>query len=119
MMTWISVKVALPMTLPDPSDIPDQPVPPEVRFVKRLVVVLTGVMIVGITLIVGLLVLRLSAPPAPLALPEQLEVPAGVVPEAVTLSRDWVLIVSGTQEILLFERTSGALRHRIALPPLP
>ena len=95
----------------------DQPIPPEVRFVKRLVVVLTGVMIVGITLIVGLLVLRLSAPPAPLALPDGLEMPAGLRAEAVTLARDLVLVVpEGGAEVLVFDRASGALRGRIALP---
>jgi hypothetical protein len=105
------------MTMPDPDMTDPQPVPPEVRFVKRLVVVLTGVMIVGITLIVGLLVLRLSAPPAPLALPEALALPEGVVPSAVTLARNWVLVLdTGGTEVLLFDRASGALRHRLPLP---
>lgn len=94
-----------------------QPVPPEVRFVKRLVIVLTGVMIVGITLIVGLLVLRLSAPPAPLSVPDSLALPDGVTPSAVTLARDWVLVLDdGGTEVLLFDRATGALRHRVALP---
>jgi hypothetical protein len=107
------------MTLPDPSDAPDQPVPPDVRFVKRLVVVLTGVMIAGITLIVGLLVLRLTAAPAPLALPDQLDLPPGVTVQAVTLTRERVLVVSEDDDVLVFDRATGALRHRIALPPLP
>jgi hypothetical protein len=107
------------MTLPDPDMTDPQPVPPEVRFVKRLVVVLTGVMIVGITLIVGLLVVRLSAPPAPLALPDTLALPDGVVPQAVTLARDWVLVLDEAgSEVLLFDRASGALRHRLPLPKL-
>ncbi len=103
--------------MPD-LDSPDtQPLPPEVRFVKRLVIVLTSVMIVGIVIIVGLLALRLSAPPAPLTLPDQLALPDGVTPAAVTLARDWVLVLSedGT-EVLLFDRASGALRHRLTLP---
>lgn len=94
-----------------------QPVPPEVRFVKRLVVVLTSVMIIGIAVITGLLALRLSAPPAPLALPDTLALPDGVVPQAVTLARDWVLVLDDTgSEVLLFDRASGALRHRVPLP---
>jgi hypothetical protein len=103
--------------MPDPDMTDPQPVPPEVRFVKRLVVVLTGVMIVGITLIVGLLVLRLSAPPAPLALPDTLALPDGVTAGAVTLARDWVLVLDdGGSEVLLFDRATGALRHRLPLP---
>lgn len=89
------------------------------RFVKRLVVVLTGVMIVGITLIVGLLVMRLSAPPAPLALPAQLDLPTGARAEAVTLTRDYVLVVTGDTELLVFDRATGRLQHRINLPSLP
>ncbi|SUZ31694.1 hypothetical protein ROE7235_01444 [Roseibaca ekhonensis] len=89
--------------------------PPDVRFVKRLVVVLTTVMIAGLVLIAGLLVVRITQVPAPLAMPDSLDLPAGTTPEAVTLARDWVLVLSGT-EILLFDRASGALAHRIALP---
>jgi hypothetical protein len=113
-MTCILVKVALPMNLPDPDITEQQPVPPDVRFVKRLVIVLTSVMIVGIAVIVGLLALRLSAPPA---LPQELDLPDGVTAGAVTLARDWVLVLDadGT-EVLLFDRATGALRHRVALP---
>lgn len=89
--------------------------PPDVRFVKRLVVVLTTVMIAGLVLIVGLLVVRITQAPPGLALPEGIDLPANTTPEAVTLARDWVLVLA-EQEILLFDRESGALAHRIALP---
>lgn len=89
--------------------------PPDVRFVKRLVVILTSVMIAGLVLIVGLLVARLSQAPAPLALPDSVALPEGTTPEAVTLARDWVVVLA-EGEILLFDRATGTLAHRIALP---
>jgi hypothetical protein len=108
------------MTLPDDPDLQASPLPPEVRFVKALVAALAGVMIVGIIVIVGLLAWRLTAPPAPFGLPAQITLPAHTPqPEAVTLSRDWVLVLVGS-EILLFDRVTGALRNKITLPaPLP
>ena len=89
------------------------------RFVKRLVVGLTATMIVGIAVIVGLLALRLSAPPAPLALPDQLALPDGMQAEAVTLTRAYVLVVTDTDAILVFDRETGALTQSLGLPPLP
>lgn len=41
------------------------PEPANLRFLRRLVTVLTAVMILGIAAVVGLLVLRLSTPPGP------------------------------------------------------
>jgi len=98
-----------------PPEGEEDAMPPDVRFVKRLVVVLTGVMIVGLVLIVGLLVVRITQTPPALTLPDSITLPEGTTPDAVTLARDWVLVVSG-EEILLFDRASGDLSHRIALP---
>ena len=95
---------------------PPEPTPPEVRFVKRLVIVLTSVMIIGLIVIIGLLVTRIARAPAPFALPDQVSLPEGVRAEAVTLSADWVLVLGDAGEVLLFDRASGRLRHRIALP---
>ncbi len=89
--------------------------PPDVRFVKRLVVILTTVMIAGLVLIVGLLVLRITQAPPALTMPDSIDLPAGITPNAVTLAPDWVLVLA-QDEILLFDRATGALSHRIALP---
>lgn len=86
------------------------------RFVKRLVVALTSVMIVGLILILGLLVIRIGLAPAPLGLPDHIALPEGSQPEAVTLSHDWVIVLSREREVLFFDRSSGALRHRVELP---
>lgn len=96
--------------------VPPDPPPPDVRFIKRLVVVLTSVMIVGLILILGLLVTRIGMAPAPLALPDEIALPDGARAQAVTLSRDWVLVLADTDEVLLYDRRSGQLRHRIGLP---
>ncbi|NBB99190.1 MAG: hypothetical protein GVY34_13660 [Alphaproteobacteria bacterium] len=98
-----------------PPDGEENAMPPDVRFVKRLVVVLTSVMIVGLVIVVGLLVARITQAPPPLALPDSITLPAGTTPDAVTLARDWVLVLA-EGEILLFDRATGALSHRIALP---
>ncbi len=91
------------------------------RFIKRLVIVLTTVMIAGLILVIGLLVTRLARAPVPMALPERIALPEGARADAVTLARDWVLVLSG-DEVLLFDRATGALGHRMALPrrrPVP
>lgn len=90
--------------------------PPEFRFIKRLVVVLTSVMIVGVIVIIGLLVTRLGMAPAPLALPDNISLPEGTRVEALTLSADWVIVLGRGDTVLFFDRRSGQLRHQIDLP---
>jgi hypothetical protein len=65
--------------------------------------------------LLGLVAIRVLQTPAPLALPDSIDLPDGTQPEAVTLARDWVLVLAG-DDLLLFDRASGALTHRIALP---
>lgn len=94
---------------------PDQP-PPDVRLIKWLVLVLTSVMILGVIVIIGLLVTRLGMAPAPLALPESINLPTGSTAQAITFAPDWVLVLTQENEVLLFDPATGALRHQIALP---
>jgi hypothetical protein len=102
----------------DPSELgadpgPDLPEPANLRFLRRLVTVLTVVMIAGVVTVIGLLVIRLQTPALP-ALPETIVLPEGVVPEAVTFGGDWIAVVAG-DEILIFGAGDGALRQRIAV----
>ena len=53
-----------------------------------------------------------AAPPLPV-LPAGLALPEGVRPAAVTFARDWLVVVSDSGEVLLFD-ASGALRQRVA-----
>jgi hypothetical protein len=101
----------------------DQPPIPEaearnLRFLRMLVTVLTAVMILGVVAIVALLVIRLQAPaPAALPLPESLALPEGATARAVTQGTDWVAVVTEADEILIFDRATGALRQRVAITP--
>ncbi|MFU8897454.1 MAG: DUF6476 family protein [Roseinatronobacter sp.] len=103
--------MALPPDMPPPA-----PPPPDVRLIKGLVVVLTSVMILGVIVIIGLLVTRLGMAPAPVALPDSITLPSGTTPQAITLARDWVLVLTQDDQVLLFDRGTGALRHQMALP---
>lgn len=100
-----------------PNDLPPQDLnPPDIRLIKRLVLVLTSVMILGLLVIIGLLVTRLGMAPAPLALPDQISLPEGARTDVISLSRDWVMVLTTEHQILLFDRRTGALRHEIELP---
>lgn len=90
--------------------------PPDLRFLKRLVVVLTSVMIVGLIVLLGLVVTRLGRAPVPFALPDAITLPQGTRVEAVTMASRWVIVVTGDGEVLLFDRQSGALQHSLTLP---
>ena len=90
------------------------PEPPNLRFLRRLVTVLTAVMIGGLLVIVGLLVIRFSRPPAPL--PDGITLPAGVTAEAFTLTPGWYAVVTDDgARILIFNRASGALMQTVAV----
>ena len=85
--------------------------PANLRFLRRLVTVLTVVMIGGVLVVIGLLVTRLYSP-AP-ALPDRITLPAGSSAQAFTQGRDWYAVVTDADEILVFDRLTGALRQRI------
>lgn len=89
--------------------------PSELRFIKRLVVVLTSVMIVGLILILGLLVTRLARAPVPFALPDGVRLPDGARAQAVTLSPRHVLVLTEDAAVLMFDRDSGAYLGRMVL----
>lgn len=102
----------------DPSNLgaepgPDLPEPANLRFLRRLVTVLTVVMIAGVVTVITLLVIRLKAPSGPV-LPSEIALPEGIEAEAVTFGRGWTAVVAG-DEILIFDSGDGALRQRIAV----
>lgn len=90
------------------------PLPPGLRLLKALVIVLMVVMIAGLIAIVWLLVTRLGPPAALPALPEAVILPDGARPAAVTFARDWLVVVTEDGEILLYPRAGGAPVRRLA-----
>lgn len=103
-------------------DIKDAPngegagLPPDLRFLKVLVTVLAGTMIAGLIAIIALIVIRFPSltNPRP-TLPGALALPDGVRAEAVTFGRGWIAVVTDTNEILILDPETGAVRQRIAI----
>lgn len=89
---------------------------PTLRFLKRLVTVLTLTMIAGLIIVVAVFVIRFpSDEEHDLTLPPKISLPAGEKASAVTQGKGWVAIVTESGKILVFDGRSGALRHSYAL----
>jgi len=78
-----------------------------------MVMVLTTVMIVGVVVVIGLLVTRLTRD-APV-LPEAIVLPEGAKAVAFTQAADWYAVVTDADEILVFDRMTGALRQTVVV----
>lgn len=74
-------------------------------------------MILGLLVIVGLLVIRFSGEERAqeLALPDSITLPEGAHAEAITFGDDWLAVVTADDRIVIYDRTSGALRQSIAI----
>ena len=90
------------------------PEPTNLRFLRVLVSVLTGVMILGISTNVGLMIWKFTAEPAPL-MPDSITLPDGVEASAVTLGPGWYAVVTDDNRILIYDRDSGALRQTVTV----
>jgi hypothetical protein len=99
----------------------EAPEPPRLRQLRLMVLALTATLIGGVVAIVVLLVIRLQAVPAPVALPEEVRLPAGESARAVTLGADWVAVVTvdglGQERIRVLDRASGAPRGEATIRP--
>ena len=78
-----------------------------------MVTVLTTVMILGVVVVIGLLVTRLTRD-TPI-LPSEITLPDGAKAVAFTQAADWYAIVTDAGEILVFDRMSGALRQTVVV----
>jgi Family of unknown function (DUF6476) len=96
--------------------------PPGLRFLKWLVILLTLTMIVGVITIVAVLVTRIPQTfgRTALPLPPALTLPDGLHAQAVTLGRDWTAVVAsdaaGGERILIFG-PDGTLRQEVPIAP--
>jgi hypothetical protein len=98
--------------------------PPGLRFLRALVILLTLTMIVGVITVVGLLVTRIpagfgAAGPAG-RLPAAIVLPAGTTAAAATFGSGWIALVltagDGAQRIAVYA-PDGRLLQEVALPP--
>lgn len=87
--------------------------PANLRFLRRLVTVLTATMIVGMVTVVTLLVLRFnqSTPVLPV-LPNEIMLPAGQTATAITHGSGWFAIVTDAGQILIYA-ADGQLRQTV------
>ncbi len=93
--------------------------PAHLRLLRRLVTVLTIIMIVGVVTIVGLLVTTLGGgPERALAVPEGLVVPEGEAVQAFTRGSEWLALVtrddSGVERIRIYG-PDGAARQVVEI----
>lgn len=89
--------------------------PGNLRFLRVLVTVLTAVMILGVLTIVLLIVMRFRdvAPP----LPDQIDLPDGASAVSFTQGDNWFAVTTDADEILIFDRVTGALRQTVTVTP--
>ena len=87
--------------------------PPQLIFLKRLVTALGVVMIAGFLVLIAALVIRLNADPLPL--PDRISLPEGVIATAFTQGTDWFAVVTSDNRILIYDRTTSALRQEVVI----
>ena len=99
----------------DKAPVPEG-LPPGLRFLKALVVLLTLTMIGGVITVVWVIVTRMpqAMQRAP-ALPDSIALPDGTRATAFTQGADWYAVVTADDQILIFDRATGALRQTVAL----
>jgi hypothetical protein len=91
------------------DDAPPIPLPPSLRLLRGLVIVLTAVMIAGVISVVALLVIRLPA--ATVTVPPALPLPEGARAQAVTQGPGWWAVVTEDGRILLYDGGGAPLRE--------
>ncbi|NDV00174.1 DUF6476 family protein [Pseudoroseicyclus tamaricis] len=97
----------------DPGE--ESGLPPQLLWLKWLVITLAGVMIVGFVLLIAMLLVRLNAPSPGLPLPDAIVAPAGEAVEAVTAGPGWYLIVTRSGLVVAYDLEGRELR-RMQLP---
>ncbi|MEM7295605.1 MAG: DUF6476 family protein [Pseudomonadota bacterium] len=97
---------------PQPTEIEE---PRTLRFLRRLVTILTAVMIGGVLLIVLLLAVRLQTPGP--AWPPELALPPGVDVLSISAGPGWYAVITAEARLLIFD-SAGDLRSDdpISLP---
>lgn len=92
--------------------------PPSLRLLKVLVIVLTLTMIGGVITVVALIVTRMpKAFQVTPDVPASLSLPEGVVAEAVTFGKGWIAVVTKDNRILVFSEDGKLLQDMAVILP--
>ncbi|MDR9394516.1 DUF6476 family protein [Roseovarius sp. SYSU LYC5161] len=94
----------------DPAPTPVDP--GMVKYLRLLVTILTGTMILGFIVIVAVFVTKFPGDAGP-ALPDRITLPDGTAPAAFTRGDDWYAVVTDDDRILIFDGATGTLRQSI------
>ena len=89
--------------------------PQNLRFLQRLVTLLTVSMIVGILTIAALLAFKLQS--KNIDFPQTMTLPDGTKPIAFTQTKDWYSVITDTNEILIY-KNDGTLIQSIIVSDL-
>ncbi|MCA0928663.1 DUF6476 family protein [Ruegeria profundi] len=101
------------MTIPSEPQEPQET--PQLRLLRRMVMLLTAVMIGGVLVTFALIVIRLSDRTP--TLPDQVDLPDGAKAQAVTIGSNWYAVVTDDNRILIFDKTTGRQRQEIVVEP--
>jgi hypothetical protein len=85
------------------------------RFLRILVTTLTATMILGLLTIVALLVIRFTGETATLSVPDEITLPDGTTATAFTRGVGWYAIVTGNDQILIYDAATNALRQTVKI----
>ncbi|MCG7519635.1 DUF6476 family protein [Ruegeria sp. Ofav3-42] len=99
------------MTVPSEPQEPQET--PQLRLLRRMVMLLTAVMIGGVLVTFALIVIRLSDRTP--TLPDQIELPDGAKAQAVTIGNNWYAVVTDDNRILIFDKTTGKKRQEVPI----
>ncbi|MCV2881434.1 DUF6476 family protein [Actibacterium sp. XHP0104] len=86
--------------------------PPNLRFLRVLVTVLTATMIAGVVIIIALIVIRYGGKDE-FTLPDGIALPEGAEVSAFTKGRGWWAVVTEDQQILIYDAGTGELRQSV------
>ena len=86
----------------------DHPDIPHLRFLRALVTVLAGVMIVGLLVLILLIVIRFREDGTTLpALPDAITLPEGATAQAITAGPGWYMVVTDDARALVYTADGG------------
>lgn len=93
----------------DPSDPTTFEEPANLRFLRRLVTVLTATMICGLIIIIGLFVMRFSTERP--QFPASITLPDGATATTFTKADTWYAVTTAQDQILIFDLSGNLIQE--------